>query len=80
MITVKNTSRYSMSGASEMAYQIEYSDGTKVRAVESVGRIIRRECMLAGAWVLAGKPYVIVANKKRQAEKIKAIVEASLKA
>lgn len=76
MITVTNASHYSINKASEMAYEIEYSDGTKVRAVESVGNTIRREYKDGTEWKMAGKSYVVDHSKNRQAEKIKATVLA----
>jgi hypothetical protein len=69
MITITSAAVYSIKG--EIAYEITYSEGTKVRAVESKGNIIRKEAMIDGEWKLVGKPYVVVHNKQRAAEKIK---------
>lgn len=73
MITVANAAKYS-TAQGEMAYSITYSEGTKVRAVESKDNIIRQEVLTKGEWILAGKPYVVDHSKKRQAERIKASV------
>ena len=72
MITITNASIYSMKG--EMAYQIEYSEGTIVRVVESKDKFIRNEYKTAQGWKQSGKPYVVKRNGKRNAEKIKAQV------
>lgn len=72
MITVESAQVYSIKGGKECAYQIDYSDGTKVRAVEGSG-IIRKEALMGGEWKLSGKPYVVEHSRKRQAEKIKAM-------
>jgi len=76
MITIKNAQIYSMKG--EMAYEVEYSDGTKVRVVESAGNIIRNEYLKDGKWIQAGKAYVVQHNKKRQAERLKEEVKKFL--
>ena len=68
MIVVVNASIYGTNGA--VAYQVEYSDGCTVRAVEGVG-IIRHEHLMGGIWVQIGKAYKVDHNKKRQAERIK---------
>jgi hypothetical protein len=71
MITIANATIYTIKGTGDMAYEIEYSEGTKVRAVKSkVGGWIRKEAMVKGAWELCGKPYIVKADKKRQAEQI----------
>ena len=73
MITVSNATKYSVKG--EMAYQLAYSDGTSVRAVESKGNIIRMEYKKEnGEWAQSGKTYVIQHNRQRNAERIKAEV------
>jgi hypothetical protein len=68
-VTITNVAKYSTNG--EMAYEITYNEGTKVRAVESKGNIIRKEAMIDGVWKLVGKAYVVDHNKKRAAESIK---------
>ena len=68
MITVIDHQIYSTGG--EIAYQLEYSDGSKFRTVEG-NRIIRTEYLSRNGWVQSGKPYVVAKNKKRQAERIK---------
>lgn len=78
MITIVRTARYSINKAAEMAYEIEYSNGAKVRAVQSKDRIIRKEYSRDGVWVQSGKAYVVAHNKKRHAEWMKATVEAHL--
>jgi hypothetical protein len=70
MITIENASIYSTNG--EMAYQINYSDGTIIRAVESPNRYIRNEYLKNGEWVQSGKPYIVSHNKHRNAERTKA--------
>jgi len=69
MIHITNATIYSTKG--EMAYQIDYSDGTSIRAVES-NRIIRKEHKTAEGWKQAGKAYRVEHSKTRQAEKVKA--------
>jgi len=69
MIQITNATIYSTKG--EMAYQIDYSNGTSVRAVESTGQIIRKEFKAATGWKQVGKPYKVNHNRKRQAERIK---------
>lgn len=74
MITIQSAQQYSMQQGKEMAYALTYSDGTEVRAVEAVGGIIRKEYKTPTGWKLSGKPYVVVANKKRHAERTKNLV------
>jgi hypothetical protein len=69
MITIKSAQVYSTHN--EMAYLIEYTDGTQVRAVEAKDKIIRCEYLKNGLWVTTSKPYVITSSKVRNAEKIK---------
>ena len=69
MITVQAATTYSMNQATEMAFEVEYSDGTKVRAVTSKTGFIRKEWKKGESWVLSGKPYMVEANKKRAAER-----------
>jgi hypothetical protein len=77
MITATNHSMYSINRGAEMAYQIDYSEGSQVRAVVSKDKIIRKEFKTNGEWKQAGKSYVVSSNKKRQAEKIcKSVIEA----
>jgi len=71
MITVTDAAKYSTNG--EVAYQITYSDNTKVRAVESTDGTIRKEYLDGSTWTLVGKPYTVKRDKKRIAEKIKDI-------
>ena len=70
MITIQSAQVYSTQGS--MAYQIDYSNGTSVRAVESRGQIIRNEYKTTAGWKQAGKAYVVDHSKRRQGEKIKA--------
>jgi hypothetical protein len=67
MIIIENASIYSTNG--DMAYEIQYSDGTTVRVLVS-NSIIRKEWKKNGEWVLSGKPYKVVHNKRRNAERI----------
>lgn len=69
MITIVNAQIYNVKDG--VAYSVEYSDGTKVRVVESKGDMIRNEYLKGAEWVQAGKAYVVDHNKKRQAERIK---------
>lgn len=78
MITIIDAAIYSTNG--EMAYEITYSEGTKVRAVESSDRLIRKEYLKDGAWVQSGKPYVVAHNKRRNAECLKANAQKFLAA
>ena len=70
MITIQNAQVYSTQGS--MAYQIEYSNGTSIRAVESRGQIIRNEYKTPAGWKQAGKAYKVDHSKRRQGERIKA--------
>lgn len=71
MVTITSATIYTIKGSCDMAYEIEYSEGSKVRAVKSrVGGWIRKEAQVNGEWMLCGKPYVVKADKKRQAERI----------
>ena len=74
-ITITNAQIYSMNKGKEVAYEVEYSEGTKVRAVEA-GNTIRKEYKDGDTWKLSGKPYIVDKNKKRQAEKLKEVVKA----
>lgn len=74
MITVRNAQVYSMQGS--IAYQLDYSDGTSVRAVESVGQIIRNEYKTPTGWKQAGKTYKVNHSKTRQGERVKAMALA----
>lgn len=76
MVTIQDAQIYSMN--KEMAYQITYSEGTKIRVVESSNKFIRTEFVKNGEWV-ANKPYVVKANNKRQAEKLKESVLSFIK-
>lgn len=79
MVTIIEASVYSMNKGTEMAYEITYSEGTKVRAVESRDQIIRKEYLKDGKWLMSGKPYKVQHNKKRDAETIKKTVTEYLK-
>ena len=68
MIQITSAQIYSMKG--EMAYQIDYSNGACIRAVESK-QIIRNEIKTASGWRQAGKAYRVEHSKTRQAERIK---------
>jgi hypothetical protein len=68
-VTIINAAKYTTKG--EVAYELTYSEGTKVRAVESKGNIIRNEWLDGAEWKISGKPYIVDHNKKRQAERIK---------
>ena len=73
MVTIQNAQVYTTT-AGELAYQIDYSTGTSVRAVESRDRIIRNEYKTPAGWKQAGVAYKVVSNKMRQAERVKADV------
>lgn len=75
MITIKNAQISSINNGLEMAYTIEYSDGTNVRAVVSKDQFIRKEYKVDNNWKQSGKAYKVEHNKKRQAEKIVEIVQ-----
>lgn len=75
MVKIKNAQIYSSKG--NMCFQIEYSEGTKVRAVESKG-LISKEYFKNGEWVISGKPYIVAKNLKRNAEKIRESVKSFL--
>ena len=76
-VTVANAQIYSMTG--EMVYEIEYSEGTKVRVIEGYG-IIRNEWKDGDEWKPSGKPYVVKKNKRRNAEVLKQTAIDFLKA
>lgn len=70
MITIADATIYSTNGA--MAFELTYSEGTKVRALQTRDGLIRKEYKAAdGSWKLSGKPYLVKRNVKRQAEHIK---------
>jgi hypothetical protein len=69
MVTIQAAAVYSTGGA--MAYELTYSEGTKVRAVETRDSMIRKECRAADGWKLVGKPYRVTHDAKRAAEQIK---------
>ena len=75
MITIANASVYSVNKGTELAYELAYSDGTVVRAVDSSKGTIRKEFLCKGEWKLVGKPYVVTHNKKRAAEVLKETVK-----
>lgn len=79
MITITNATIYSINKATEMAYQVEYSNGTVVRVVESKDQIIRNEYKKNGEWVQSGKAYIVNNDKKRQAERLKDTVISFVK-
>lgn len=70
MIKIQGAQIYSTQGC--MAYQVDYSDGTSVRAIECPGHIIRKEYKAQSGWQQSGKAYKIEHNKHRQGERIKA--------
>lgn len=76
MVTIISTAVVILS-ATETAYQIVYSEGTQVRAVESADGWIRKEWLKKGVWTLVGKPYVVKSSKGRNAERIRDIVKAA---
>lgn len=75
MVTIQDASIYSLNG--EIAYQIDYSEGTSVRAVEAPGRIVRNEHKTSTGWV-GTKPYKVTRDNRRNGERIKALVVAFL--
>lgn len=76
MVTVQNAMIYSANG--EMCYELQYSEGTIIRAVESAGKFIRNEYKVGDAWVASGKPYIVSNDKRRNAEVIRDKVKAFL--
>lgn len=78
MITVVNARIYTMNSCSEIAHEMEYSEGTIVRAVVSTNQFIRKEWKDNGVWKMVGKPYIVSKDKKRAAEKIVDIVNRFL--
>ena len=77
-ITLIDAAIYSIGNASEVAYQVTYSDGSTFRAVLSAGGWIRKEWKNGDQWELVGKPYVIKKDKKRQGERLIEAVKAFL--
>ena len=67
-VTIVRAMIYSMKG--EMAYQADYSEGTKVRAVMSRDGWIRREHWKDGEWKPTGKPYIVKSDRKRNGERL----------
>lgn len=78
-VTIANAAVYSINKGAEIAYQIDYSEGTQVRAVVSAGGWIRKEYKVNGEWKLSGKPYIVNHDKKRHGERIIAAVTDWLK-
>lgn len=77
-VTIANAMEYSTGG--EMAYQVDYSDGTQVRAVFGRDGWARKEWKNArGEWVQVGRPYVVKSDRKRTAERLRAAVVEWLK-
>lgn len=81
-ITTISAQIYSMNKGIEIVYEQTQVGGNlqgefKTRAVESIGSYIRTECLVNGVWQ-AGKSYVVKSNKQRNAERIKASVNAFL--
>jgi hypothetical protein len=70
MITIVNASIASINKGTEMAYYVEYSEGTKIRVVVAAGGWIRQEYLKDGRWLPAGKAYIVNKDKKRQGERI----------
>ena len=71
MVTIQDASVYSLKG--EIAYQIDYNEGTSIRVVDAPGRIIRTEHKTANGWV-STKPYKVTRDNRRNGERIKAMV------
>ncbi len=69
-VTIVNAYIASINNASEVAYHVEYSEGTKIRVVVSAGGWIRNEYLKDGEWLLTGKAYIVNKDKKRQGERI----------
>lgn len=74
MITIISAQIYFVVQGKELAYQLEYSDGTKVRAVETTYGYIRKEWKDGDEWKLSGKPYIVKKDSNRAVELIKAEV------
>lgn len=71
MVTVINASIYSINQNAALAYELEYDEGTKVRAVVTKDGWIYKEGKLKGeAWKAAGEKYRVKANAKRQGERM----------
>jgi hypothetical protein len=68
MIQITNATIYSMKG--EVAYQVDYSEGSQVRAVVGKDGWIRKEFKINGEWKLSGKSYKVRSDRKRQAERL----------
>lgn len=78
-VTIVNAAEYSTNGG-EMAYQVDYSDGTQVRVVVGRDGYARKQYKNAqGVWVGAGKPYIVRSDRKRQGDRLIASVKAFLK-
>jgi hypothetical protein len=77
-VTIINAAIYSINAGTEMAYQIDYSEGTKVRAVQAANGWVRCEHLARGEWVQQSKPYVVKRSKKRNAECLMDLAQAFL--
>lgn len=79
-VSIVGVQMYGINKQTEMAYQVEYSEGTIVRVVESKGGWLRKEYKSNDSWVLVGNPYLVKKNKKRDGEKIIETVKSILAA
>lgn len=80
-VSITNAQIYSINNGSQVAYEIEYSEGTKVRAVVSAGGWIHNEGKMVGdEWKASGKAYIVNKNKTRQGERIIEQVKAFIAA
>lgn len=78
MITVTEATKYSINNGSWMAWEITYSEGTKVRAVKKSGKIIEVQYKTLKSDWISRKPYIVKHNRKRNGERIIQDVECLL--
>lgn len=67
-IQIVDAAEYMTKG--EMAYQADYSDGSKVRVVVGRDGMARKEFNIGGEWKLSGKPYIVKSDKTRQGDRL----------
>lgn len=77
MITATGAAIYNTTSG-EKAFELTYSEGSKVRAVLQADGMLRKEGMVKGKWKLVGKPYIVSKSRPRIADRLVAQVEAFL--
>ena len=68
MVIIQSASIYSTGGS--VAHQIDYSDGTSLRVIESRSHWLQTEQKKKNGWVRVGRAYKVQADKRRSAERV----------